>query len=105
MERLKRAVVEAVRINGFVLFVVVSATYFTYLVASSDLGKAIAEFVVQRGLLKMKFMIIVNVIYLIMGCFMDNIAILLLTILMFAPTIKALQIDLVWFGIVAVVNV
>ena len=104
-EQFKKAIMEAARINGFVLFVVVSAAYFTYLVASSGLGRAIADFVVHMGLTRMKFVIILNIIYLIMGCFMDNIAILLLTVPMFASTIKALEIDPIWFGIVVLVNV
>lgn len=105
LEQFKRAIAEAARINGFVLFVVVSAAYFTYLVASSGLGKAIADLIVQTGITKMKFVIIINVIYLIMGCFMDNIAILLLTVPMLSSAIKMLQIDPVWFGIMVVVNV
>lgn len=105
LNELKLALLESAKINGFVLFVVVSAAYFTYLIASSGLGRAIADLIVQLGFTKIKFIILLNVVYLILGCFMDNIAILLLTLPLLAPTIKALAIDPVWFGIMVVVNV
>lgn len=105
MKELKAALSEAARINGFVLFVVVSAAYFTYLLASSGLGKAIADVILRTGMSRTAFMVFLNIAYLIMGCFMDNIAILLLTLPLIAPAIKILGIDPVWFGVVILVNI
>src|SRR5712691_1439729 len=48
-------------------------------------------------------MIIVIVFYLILGMFMDAFSIMITTIPVILPVVKALHIDLVWFGVIAVV--
>ena len=50
------------------------------------------------------FMLAMNVLLLVLGCFLDATTIILVIIPLFMPTIKALGIDPVHFGVVAIVN-
>jgi C4-dicarboxylate transporter, DctM subunit len=51
------------------------------------------------------FLLVVNVILLVLGCLLEGSTILLVVVPIFIPTAKALGIDLVHFGVVAVVNI
>jgi TRAP-type C4-dicarboxylate transport system permease large subunit len=51
------------------------------------------------------FMLLVNAILLILGCLLEGSTILLVVVPIFIPTAKALGIDLVYFGVVVVVNI
>ncbi len=64
---------------------------------------AISRAVVSWGLSPTAFMTIVIVFYLLLGMFMDAFSIMITTIPVILPVVKALHIDLVWFGVVAVV--
>lgn len=103
-QHLRRALIEAAIINGMIVFVIIGAAFFTYVVGSSGLGKLLAQAVVESGMPPMGFIISVMVIYLILGCFMDGMTILLLTLPIFVPVVVGLNFDMVWFGVLVVVN-
>ncbi len=50
------------------------------------------------------FLLMLNVLFLVLGCILDAATIILVILPVFIPTVKALGIDLVHFGVVAVVN-
>lgn len=103
-KQLKKAVFEAALVTGMLILVIIGASFFTYVVGSGGLGKKIAEVVLDTGMSPMGFIILLSVLYLFLGCIMDTMTILLLTLPIFIPTVTALGFDLVWFGILVVVN-
>lgn len=104
LRHLRRAVWETANVVGMLMIVLVAAVFFTYVVGSGGLGKAVATLVVDSGLPPMAFIVLLNVLYLILGCFMESMTILLLTLPIFVPAVSALGFDLVWFGVIVVVN-
>jgi len=94
---------EAVSTVGAIFFVLIGAHVLTQLIAVTRIGTAFSDFIVGLGLDRIGFLIVVMVAYLILGMFMDPLAILLLTIPILQPTIVALDIDLLWFGVFAVI--
>jgi TRAP-type C4-dicarboxylate transport system permease large subunit len=86
------------------ILVIIGASFFTYVVGSSGLGKALAKVVMDIGITPIGFIICLNVLYLILGCIMDTMTILLLTLPIFIPAVTVLGFDLVWFGVLVVVN-
>jgi C4-dicarboxylate transporter DctM subunit len=103
-QNLRRALIEAAIINGMIVFVIIGAAFFTYVVGSSGLGKLLAGAVTRSGMPPMGFIISIMIIYLILGCFMDGMTILLLTLPIFVPVVIGLDFDMVWFGVLVVVN-
>jgi C4-dicarboxylate transporter DctM subunit len=104
LKGLYRALRETAILNGMVLFVMVGAWLFSYVIGSSGLAKNIVGYVASSGLSPWSVVIAINVLLLILGCFIDPITIMLLTIPLFAPVISHLGFDLVWFGVLYVVN-
>jgi C4-dicarboxylate transporter, DctM subunit len=104
LPNLRRALYEGALITGMLILVIIGASFFTYIVASSGLGRIIAKSVLDVGMSPIGFIIALNILYLFLGCIMDTMTILLLTLPIFVPTVVALNFDLVWFGVMIVVN-
>lgn len=101
---LRRALYEAALITGMLILVIIGASFFTYVIGSGGLGKQLAKAVLDIGITPIGFIICINVLYLFLGCIMDTMTILLLTLPIFMPAVSALGFDLVWFGVLVVVN-
>jgi C4-dicarboxylate transporter DctM subunit len=101
---LKRALTETAIINGMILFMMVGAWLFSYVIGSSGVAKDITSFVTSADFSPWLVIISINVLLLILGCFIDAITIMLLTVPLFVPVITALGFDPIWFGVLYVVN-
>jgi TRAP-type C4-dicarboxylate transport system permease large subunit len=65
----------------------------------------LAGLVIGTGLPRYVVMLLIILVYLILGCFIDTMTMVLLTIPVFFPLIKALNYDPVWFGVIVVLCV
>jgi len=101
---LRRALIETAIINGMILFMMVGAWLFSYVIGTSGAVKTITGFVTTSGLSPWLIIIAINILLLILGCFIDAITIMLLTVPLFVPVITALGFNPVWFGVLYVVN-
>jgi C4-dicarboxylate transporter DctM subunit len=103
-EGLKRALLEAATINGMILFMMVGAWLFSYVIGTSGVVKTITGFVTTSDMSPWLVIIAINILLLILGCFIDAITIMLLTVPIFVPIITALGFNPIWFGVLYVVN-
>lgn len=101
---LYRALIETGIINGMILFMMVGAWLFSYVIGSSGLANSIVGLVLSFGLSPWLVIITINVLLLILGCFIDAITIMMLTVPLFVPVIEELGFNPVWFGVLYVVN-
>jgi tripartite ATP-independent transporter DctM subunit len=103
-EGLRRALLETAVINGMILFMMIGAWLFSYVIGTSGVVDTITGFVTNSGFSRWWVIIAINILLLILGCFIDAITIMLLTIPIFVPIIVALGFNPVWFGVLYVVN-
>jgi C4-dicarboxylate transporter, DctM subunit len=89
---------------GMICLMVVAAYSLTYVVATSGLAQAFADSLTNSGMSSWMIIVMINVILLIMGCFVDALTIILLTLPFFVPLVSGLGFNLIWFGVVIVVN-
>jgi C4-dicarboxylate transporter DctM subunit len=101
---LHRAMVEAAIINSMMLVIIVAASFFSYMLASAGVGDFLGNLVTSLGVPPIVIVVAIMVLYLILGSLFDSITITMLTIPIFAPLLTNLGFDLVWFGILYVVN-
>jgi C4-dicarboxylate transporter, DctM subunit len=99
------AVVNAVVVSAALLWIALSAFIFSYAVETTGLARAFADYVVGLDLGKYTFLFWLMFFYLILGCVVDSIAMILLTVPLLLPILAAYDIDLIWFGVVLVVAV
>jgi C4-dicarboxylate transporter, DctM subunit len=81
------------------------ALVFNYVVTVENIPNTLRLFLVGFDLSALQFLIMVNIVLLLLGCLLEGTAILLIIVPVFIPTAQALGIDMVHFGVVAVVNI
>jgi len=96
--------VESARSSAAVGLVIGGALILNYVVASENIPNIVAQSLVGLDVSPLTFLISVNVLFLLLGCVLDATTIILVIIPLFLPTCRELGIDLVHFGVVAVVN-
>jgi tripartite ATP-independent transporter DctM subunit len=96
--------VESARSSAAVGLVIGGALVLNYIVAAENIPRLLADALVGYDVDPLLFLLAVNVLLLLLGCVLDASTIILVIIPMFLPTCRALGIDLVHFGVVAVVN-
>jgi tripartite ATP-independent transporter DctM subunit len=90
------------RSTAMVMFILTAAFVLNSTFAILGIPGAISRFVTEMQLTPTMTLVAVVVLYLVLGTFMDGFAMMVTTIPVVLPLLKAQQIDLVWFGVIAV---
>jgi tripartite ATP-independent transporter DctM subunit len=96
------SLLEAVRVSVMVLFLVAGANVFSYFLALSTIPMKVSSWIIGLAVSKYVILIIIVVIYLILGCFLDAISMMILTLPVIFPVVLQLGFDPIWFGVVCV---
>jgi C4-dicarboxylate transporter DctM subunit len=104
LKSLYRAMIEAAIINSMMLVIIVAASFFSYMLASAGVGDFLGGLITSLNVSPTIIVLAIMVMYLILGSLFDSITITILTIPIFAPLLTKLGLDLVWFGVLYVVN-
>ncbi|MER0236700.1 TRAP transporter large permease [Fulvimarina sp. MAC8] len=96
--------VTSARSSAAVGLVIGGALILNYIVASENVPAQVADALVGLDVSPLVFLIGVNILILLLGCVLDASTIILVIIPLFLPTCRELGIDLVHFGVVAIVN-
>jgi tripartite ATP-independent transporter DctM subunit len=102
---LKKTIVGSLRVTGMIFLIIAGARGFSQILAYVGATQAMAQFVLALPIHPLAIMGIMQVVILILGCFMDSAAIILLTMPIFVPAIISLGFDPVWFGAISVLNI
>jgi C4-dicarboxylate transporter, DctM subunit len=103
-QSLAKAFTNTLSIAGMIFAVIVSAEIFSNFVVISGLSQALATWVVGLNLPPVGIIILVMLVYIIVGTAMDTLTMILITLPFFVPLMKQLGVDLVWFGILVVIQ-
>jgi len=98
------AVIQTVRINAQILFILVGAAIFSYIVGSQTLARQLVEWVTAVGPHPILVVVMIQVLLLILGCFIDGMTIMMITIPIFVPMIKSMGLNPLWFAVLYLVN-
>jgi len=101
---LLRALKEAAIVNAMLMITIIGAQLFSYMIGSSVLAERITGFVQAAELSPWLIVILINIILLALGCFLDGITIMLLTVPVLVPILTQMGFDPLWIGIWYVVN-
>lgn len=94
------AFIGALKTTGMCLGILIGAMIFGYFIAVTTLPMALATFVSQLPIPPLGILICMLLVYLLLGCLMDALAMILLTMPIFIPVILTLGFDPIWFGVV-----
>lgn len=96
-----KAVKGALENTGMLYFILIGGQIMNYFMSVSGLPDALVKLVQEMNLSATAVIILCIIIYLFLGCFMDGLPMILLTIPVIYPMIKAVGVDPIWFGIIA----
>ncbi|MBM4332480.1 MAG: TRAP transporter large permease [Deltaproteobacteria bacterium] len=104
-ERLPSALTDAASIAAMIYFLFIGATMFgRFLMLSGIVPKAL-ETVIGWNLSHLHFVIAMAIIYLILGCFLDSISMLAITMPIVYPVVQAMKIDPMWYAVVVIMAI
>ncbi|MCX7856877.1 MAG: TRAP transporter large permease [Deltaproteobacteria bacterium] len=96
------SLLEMARISSFVLFLVAGATVFSYFLALSTIPAKVSGWIVSLPIPRYSVLAMIIFIYLVLGCFLDAVSMMVLTLPVIFPVVISLGFDPIWFGVVAV---
>ncbi len=95
---------ETAKQTGTTMLLVASAFILNYAIANERLAESLVNAISALQLTPIMFMLVVNVFFLILGCFLDGAVMMLVFVPLLIPSAKALGIDLTYFGIIVTLN-
>lgn len=97
-----RSLADTTRISCMVMIIVTGAVVFGHFMAITRVPFDLAAWVTGLPLPRFAIMMVIILLYLCGGCFMDALAMVMLTVPIFFPVAQALGFDPIWFGVVIV---
>ena len=102
---LQTVLLGTMRSTGMIMLIIVAAYFLNFVMAATGLTTKLTDTVQGLGLSKWQLLAAVVVFYLVIGCFMETLSMMITTIPVIAPMMQAMGFDMVWFGIVVVLLV
>ncbi|SEG81985.1 TRAP transporter large permease [Bosea lathyri] len=99
------SLLQATRTAAAVFTILIGALLFGYFLTITGTPQRITEFLTGLGLARYTILILILVMYLVLGCLMDAMAMIILTVPIIFPVIVALGFDPIWFGVIIVMTV
>jgi tripartite ATP-independent transporter DctM subunit len=104
LESLQKSLLSTVSITGMVFLLIISSSVFSQLLAFSGTSGAVIDWAIAIEVGPIGKLLMMFAVLLVLGMFMDQMSILLITIPVFFPLAQALGFDIVWFGVVVLLS-
>jgi C4-dicarboxylate transporter, DctM subunit len=102
---IRRSLLQAVRTAAAVLTVLIGALLFGYFLTVTQTPQKVTAFLTALGLGRYGVLALIMLMYIVLGCLMDSLAMIILTIPIIFPVIVQLGFDPIWFGVIIVMTV
>jgi tripartite ATP-independent transporter DctM subunit len=96
---------ETVRTTAVLLLIVLMALVYAYFLVLTNLPQSLVTLVTAMQLSPLAVMLLLIVFYIVLGCFIDSLGMVLITVPVFLPLVLGLGYDPIWFGVLVVVAV
>ncbi|KAB2873776.1 MAG: TRAP transporter large permease [Burkholderiaceae bacterium] len=104
-EQFMRSLIESLRTTAAVFTILIGALLFGYFLTVTQTPQALTTWLTGLGLGKYEVLALILLMYLLLGCIMDAMAMIILTVPIIFPIITQLGFDPIWFGVIVVVTV
>jgi tripartite ATP-independent transporter DctM subunit len=95
----------AVKTTCMISFILMGASFLTVAMGFTGIPRALAETIGHMGLAPWQLIAVLTLLFIVLGCFIDGISMVVLTAAVILPSVRAAGIDLLWFGIFVVLVV
>lgn len=101
----REALLSATKTSCMIAFILAGAAFLTTAMGFTGIPRALAEWIGGFGLSQAMLLVALTLFFIVMGCFLDGISLVVLTTSIIIPLVTAAGIDLIWFGIFIVLVV
>jgi tripartite ATP-independent transporter DctM subunit len=105
MRDVYQSLVSSARVTVSIGMLIAGALVFNYVITAENIPKTLSLFLKAHELSPLMFLLFVNLLLLVLGCFLEGTTIILVILPVLLPTAEALGIDMVHFGVMAIVNI
>jgi C4-dicarboxylate transporter, DctM subunit len=102
---LHESLMSATRLSCMIMLILAGAAFCTAAMAYTGIPKALAEWVDAQNLNRHVLVLYLTLMYIILGCLIDGISMIVLTAVIVLPMVEKANFDLVWFGVYLVIHV
>jgi C4-dicarboxylate transporter DctM subunit len=103
-QHLRSSLLSTVRVTSMVLFLIFGGVSFAFVLTSLAIPHHFMDMIMPFKSHPWLILIFINVVYIILGCFMDPVGVLVITLPIMFPVVTGLGYDPIWFGIIVTVN-
>lgn len=103
--RLASVLIESARTTAILLSVLIGALMFSRFINVADAPTVIVDWLTHLELAPLAVIFVILGVYLVLGCILESLSMLLLTVPILMPVVLGLGYDLIWFGIIVVVAI
>jgi len=102
---LKTALEGTMRSTSMILLIFTAAFFLNFVISATGLSKEIVNLILDLRLTPLETMIAIVIFYLVLGCFMETMAMMVTTVPLIEPIVRSMGYDSVWFGIIIILLV
>ena len=103
--KLGEAAMAATRTSAMIAFILLGAAFLSVAMGFTGIPRALAAWIGGMGLSPLALLAVLTVFFVVLGCFLDGISVIVLTTSIILPMVQAVGIDPIWFGIYLVIVV
>ena len=103
LEMLRQAIEGTMRTTAMIMLIILAASFLNFVLGALGVTQAMTQFIESLGLGAFGTLMVIVLAYLVLGCFMETLSMLITTTPLIAPIVFALGYDPVWFGILLTV--
>jgi tripartite ATP-independent transporter DctM subunit len=100
----KKSVSNAFSLTVVIFMIIVGATGFSQTLAFTGASQGLVDFTLSLPLSPIMIIVVMQIVLIFLGMFMGQVPIMLITLPIFMPVIRALNFDPIWFGIIFLIN-
>jgi C4-dicarboxylate transporter DctM subunit len=99
------ALMQTVRVSATLFLVCIAARLFSRFIVMSGLAPQVLNYIIELGLTPLWLVILLSIMYIILGAFLDSISMLSITIPFIYPLVKDMGIEVIWFAMVSILAI
>lgn len=102
---IKKSVMGTVKVTAMIFMIIIVSTTYSEILAFTGAAAGMTNFITNVSIPPIVIIMGMLVVILIMGCFMENVAIMMITIPIFMPVVNAFGYNTIWFGVMYLIAI
>jgi tripartite ATP-independent transporter DctM subunit len=96
---LKRSLLETAKVTGMAMFIICASVTYSQILSFSGAIDGLLAIITKWQLGRLEIILVMMLVLLVLGCFIDQLSMMLITLPFFLPMVHTAQIDLIWYGV------